>query len=549
MLPNRINLGPGILNLSGCRLIPSPTDRPLWVFGSDKLTEVSAGPAYYIDDSLNLQTIPAGSPMLIDGKLFQMGSWKEYCIDPFNSGNWTILSLLSCVATGNTVGDFPEYEATENGAAWHRCKFYASVTSGNPAGKQYCTLLYKFGTSGNYVITCRNNTNSVSSTLSYNEGVYDKTDLAGEITVLSDTELPCGVRCLHFSISWLYPADSIEIAVGPGSSSYSTILLYGASVNDIGFIWPILNSTSGVTILSRAGTSYFNMSLGVKNYKLLEALSGKVSGENLVPNGDFSNGSTNWALGTGWSVSDGILTGVASGVSTYLSNKNLGPLTDGALYEICWETIENTLNGSGFGFVNTDAFHTASTFYNTVGYNCVRRVADSTTANKLSCVLSSTSTSGHIKIKNFSVKKVTKAAASKIIFNWQPHYASSDATASQTIFKTGSKIIAFDAMSGSITLNDGTTSTSIALTSWTAKDVIKFKMLWGNNHPDYPGVNKMQICASKDGGATWINSSVVDFYGSIMNAGDSKLYYGGETLPQAVSNVKAYPIKSGDWPT
>lgn len=395
--------------------------KELWALTPDKLTDVSAGPVSYIDSNLELKTIPARSPLLVNGKFWQMGSWKEYCTNTLNPSSWTSYSGL-VASTGVVVGSTHECRITDNGNNWSGRIIYDSSLNGSPTKTQYGCLLYKLGTSGQGRLTFYDSGAYLTSYAYNTTGVFvtdTSTSTAGTLTIISD--MPIGIsdmRIVLFSIDWINKENRLRIITGPNSTASQNILVYGASINDVGNIWPLFNSTGGTTILSRAGTSYCDLTAAV-NAKLKKDL------------------------------------------------------------------------------------------YGTDGTNAV----------------------------------------AKITFDWQPYYASADATTAQTIFKTGSKTIAFDAISGNITLNDGTTTTSIALTSWASKDTIKFKMLWGNNHPDYTGVNKMQICASKDGGATWINSSVVDFDGSMINPGDTNFYCGGTSLPWAVSNVKAWTLKSGDWPT
>ena len=441
----------------------------LWALIQSKIADVSAGPTYYIDNNLDLQTIAAGSPLWVDDKLWQMGSWTQYLANPTAPATQTTASL--------------------------------------PTGTYYLDIKG----SGSAVVSAGTATITGAGTATQDNYVKFVVTVAGTVIVTVTGSV------LFFQLIDIQPT-------------------------------PFFN-TGATTVLSRAGTSYCNMSLGTKNYKLFEALSGKVSGDNLVPNGDFSSGSDYWTLDAGWTVENGLLIGAGNGILTFATNASLSSLVTGDTYEISFEVIENTLNGAGFGFSSADSFHTTAVYYNEVGEHVIRRAADATGANTVRVLLSSSSTSGQIKIKNFSVKKVTEAAASKITFNWHPYYDSVDSSAVMAIFKTNSKTIVVDNKAGNILLRDRTSTTTCALTSWTVGDTMKFELLCGDNHPDYPGINKMQMRVSKDGGETWINSSVVSFDGSMINAGDTKFYHGGGTLPQAVSNVKLYTLKSGDWPT
>ena len=416
MLPNKINLGPGIMNLSGCRLIPSPTDRPLWVLGSDKITDVSAGPAYYIDNNLEMQTIAAENPLWVDGKLWNVGSWKEYCLNPktpyslSSIGSPTIESL-------SPVGSFTPIRIS--GTSAHYGKYIVGLTT-SLSKQLYVSVLYKIDTSNTPVLSFRDKTVGANSS-----AVMDSTGWAtssvpsvGFITIISDEEILPGVRLLRVSMEWTTLGNSQYIYFAAGSTIGESVILYGAMVNELGDIWPVFNPTGGSITTTRQGTAYFDLTSD-SNAQLKTALYG-------------SNG--------------------------------------------------------------TDA-------------------------------------------------------AAQLTFDWRPYYNSSSITSSKMIFKTNSRIVVKDAMSGNITLSDGTNTATAALTSWAAKDVIKFKMVWGNNHPDYTGVNKMQLSASKDGGVTWINSPVVNFYGSMIASSDQKFFFGGDAHPHAVSNVKIWKLKSGDWPT
>lgn len=132
MLPNKINLGPGIMNLSGCRLIPSPTDRPLWSLGSDKLTDVSAGLVSYINSSLELQ-LPF-QPKARYGLMVNFGRWeagKSTRTDPKNVMNWA-LNGATKLDTLIRVGEFKKVAVTDSGATWNGirhivCRHWASV--------------------------------------------------------------------------------------------------------------------------------------------------------------------------------------------------------------------------------------------------------------------------------------------------------------------------------------------------------------------------------------------------------------------------------------
>lgn len=76
---------------------------------------------------------------------------------------------------------------------------------------------------------------------------------------------------------------------------------------------------------------------------ILDKSRGSTLGSNGVSNGDFSNGSTGWTLGTGWSVSSGIASVVAPGAVTDLSQSIT--LTAGRTYLIT-VTISNWVAGS-----------------------------------------------------------------------------------------------------------------------------------------------------------------------------------------------------------
>ena len=89
----------------------------IWSMSAEKITDVSAGSANYIDDNLNLQTIASGSPLLIGGALVQMGSWKEFCTDPENPLNWVLKSATKA-DTLVRVGSFKKIAITDTGATF-----------------------------------------------------------------------------------------------------------------------------------------------------------------------------------------------------------------------------------------------------------------------------------------------------------------------------------------------------------------------------------------------------------------------------------------------
>lgn len=73
-----------------------------------------------------------------------------------------------------------------------------------------------------------------------------------------------------------------------------------------------------------------------------------VESNNILTNGDFSQGSTGWNLGTGWSVSGSQL--VATGVTGYAGVSQIIPLTLNACYKVTMTaTVTSGLLGWGFG--------------------------------------------------------------------------------------------------------------------------------------------------------------------------------------------------------
>ena len=68
-------------------------------------------------------------------------------------------------------------------------------------------------------------------------------------------------------------------------------------------------------------------------------------GSELIVNGDFSNGSANWALGTGWSISGGIATLDGTQISSSGLGSSTMPVTSGKTYKVVVNVISTS---SGF---------------------------------------------------------------------------------------------------------------------------------------------------------------------------------------------------------
>ena len=107
------------------------------------------------------------------------------------------------------------------------------------------------------------------------------------------------------------------------------------------------------------------------NGKILSVKPSVVLGEELVVNGNFSNGANNWLLGTGWTIGDNKATSDAS-VNSYL-NQTL--YTIGNLYKLKFEVLEGVIElrsaqySKGTGFYTTGIHEieviptTASTYF------------------------------------------------------------------------------------------------------------------------------------------------------------------------------------------
>ena len=132
-----------------CSRIYSAVSKPdfkklLYSMKEENTVDVSTGSTTYIDDTGNIVTVPAGTPLLVNNKFINLGSWHEDCASR-SPASWGITSATN-VASGTTIGAFAGRTIT-NSAVTGGANFYLS--SHTPAtGKQYVTIGYTIGTSG-----------------------------------------------------------------------------------------------------------------------------------------------------------------------------------------------------------------------------------------------------------------------------------------------------------------------------------------------------------------------------------------------------------------
>ena len=124
-------------------------------------------------------------------------------------------------------------------------------------------------------------------------------------------------------------------------------------------------------------------------------------GSEEVSNGDFSNGSTDWSLGTGWSI------GEDKAVYTGTSNSDLAQnsiLTSGKTYKLQYEIISSTLV-NGIVKISGTTATAQNTLSQTIGTHTEYFIANGTAPTNFNIRIVS-NTSGQYEITNISVKEV-----------------------------------------------------------------------------------------------------------------------------------------------
>jgi len=140
---------------------------------------------------------------------------------------------------------------------------------------------------------------------------------------------------------------------------------------------------------------------GYKPTKLYSVLPTPENGSEEVTNGDFSNGSTDWNLESGWSVADGKATRVATGSYTKITQGAI--LTVGKNYKVTF-----TVNEGAIGGIRVELGGTFQGDYNGVGTHTIYGISGSTAFNNFSLVGEPTFSGS---VDNVSVEEVITADA------------------------------------------------------------------------------------------------------------------------------------------
>lgn len=131
---------------------------------------------------------------------------------------------------------------------------------------------------------------------------------------------------------------------------------------------------------------------------------GATPGSELCQNGGF-DADTSWTKEAAWTISDGVLKCSATGDTQYLSQ----PITFvyGAVYELKYDLLQDTLSGSGFGLSNRGPVVGACSLPRNIGINSFTFTA-ATSASIISFYASMTNSGdGFALIDNMSIKRVT----------------------------------------------------------------------------------------------------------------------------------------------
>ena len=478
-----------------CSRIYSAVSKPdfkklLYSMKAENTVDVSTGSTTYIDDTGNIVTAPAGTPLLVNNKFINLGSWHEDCASR-SPATWGISSATN-VASGTTIGAFAG-RAITNSTVTGGANFYLS--SATPAtGKQYVTIGYTIGTSGGASILFRDNTASTYSwaTTSTPGTWVIHSQAAGALEILADFLHPSGMRILQCSINWTTTGNSLTARFGSYSTSGNVIAYFG-SVNHLGHVFP-MTALGLSTTAARSGTISDPISVGDK---LDSVLGNKVTGNELLTNTSFSSLTGLTAQASVLSVANNELTVADAG--SFSSAWELIPTVVGAIYEITASLYATTYagdlgagnwNGQVLAFKYTSGLTANGSLaiaemHATVANTWTTKTIRFTALEPFTHIMYRGQSAYSSKFKAPTVKRCTPSSA-MLKLTWTPSFKVTDLPVSTTkaILSTGSiDILSFGRNAGGdgfLRLYDGT-NTAILNVSWVFLQTYTIKILYGWN--------------------------------------------------------------------
>ena len=236
-------------------LTPSIRGDLVETVNTETLTVGRAGTMYYQDADGAFQTALTNVAAFNDGMLSN-GAYTQECAAPERPDLWNV-SGVTVAATGITVNGLTEYATNGASELYHRALLWESGVSGAPAALQVGALRYNAGTSG--AVYVRFYDAVAGSTLYYGtigSAIIASQGTAGTLTIISDTlELDAygvstGYRKIVFTMAWSNVGNTLNIGIGPYSTTGKTILIYSADVFDAAYELP--HTPTAVSVVTQA---------------------------------------------------------------------------------------------------------------------------------------------------------------------------------------------------------------------------------------------------------------------------------------------------------
>ena len=504
----------------------------LYKMTTSNVEDSSTGPSTYIDNAGSLITVPAETPVVIDGKYVNVGAIENIILysNDFNQWSKTNSTILS-----NQVGPSGSLTAVKLcDAGTSNCGvfFYSSgVLSGKTVfsviakASEYTWIKLRLDISGSFQGAWFDLANGVVGT---KDAGYE-----GFINHINDGWYECSIRYnaplnTYCGVALCDNNNTLDCtkATGSGVFLYTSKWTPGSQI-----YFPFVVSTTGtmVTTASRAGTIAAPMEVGDKLYSLLD---GKADGQEIISSDDAG-----WTELFNSTIDSGIITILAAGLNAEAAQNNSTAFVLNEWYEVSYEIVRN--DASEQIYLSSSGFSSSVSLSSSIGTH-KHRVKCTIDGGKFRIAV--TTVSGIVIIKNISCKKISLPSF-KLTTKWTPKFDHSDLPVSTTgnILHSGTQaILQFrtDASgNGYIDLTDGTYTTSVVLDwEYDTQYDIQVNVGWNEALSAY----KMQLIVDGDA------STLSDFDGS-FNPGSEMIFGYNTDYHQHITKPVFYKLEQRDW--